>query len=96
MVNINKNREWKQYKEFMEAEFERIDEYVKIIRTRKEKTKYTAGALETGLNILYEIPTKDIIIWGVGKRYSDGYIPYEQLVKKVELFKELMKEVTCE
>jgi hypothetical protein len=96
MVNINKDREWKQYKEFMEAEFNRIGEYVKIIRTRRKKAKYTAVALETGLNILYEIPTRDVIIWGVGKRYSNGYISYEQLVKKVELLKELMKEVTCE
>ena len=96
MININKDKEWKEYKDFMEKEFSKIGEYVKIIRTQREKFKYTAVALETGLNIIYRIPDKEIVIWGVGKRYSNGYISYEQLVKKVELFKNLMKKVTCE
>ena len=96
MVDINKDKEWKEYKDFMEKEFDKIGEYVKIKRTGREKIKYTAVVLETGLNIIYRIPSKEVIVWGVGKRYSDGYIAYEQLVRKVELFKNLMKEVTCE
>ena len=35
MININKDKEWDQYKKFMKNEFERIGEYVRI--TRREK-----------------------------------------------------------
>ncbi len=96
MVNLNEEKEWKEYKELMENEFRKIGEYVRIIRTQKKGAKFTAVSLETGLNMLYKIPNKEITIWGVGKRYSNGYITYEQMVKKAELFKKLMEEVTCE
>lgn len=94
MINLNKDSEWKKHRAKMEAEFKEIKEYPRIIRCNKgDDGRFTAVSLEGGLNIMYKIPTKEITIWGVGKRYSNGYISYEDLVAKVEIFKKMMENV---
>lgn len=92
MIDINNNTQWKKHKEKMEVAFKEIGEYPRINRCNKTKFKFTGVVLEGGLNIRYSVDDRSIIVWGVGKRYSNGYISYEQLKKKVELFEELMKD----
>lgn len=92
-MNINYNSEWKKAKEELEEKLREIGEYPRIVRCNRLLNRFRGVTLEGGLNILYDMENKKITIWGVGKRYSNGYIEYEQLIKKIEIFKEFMDKM---
>lgn len=95
MTSINNNTEWKKKRESMEATFEAIGEFPRITRCNKDDNgKFGAVVLEGGLNIMYNLRDRDVVIWGVGKRHSNGHIAYEDLVRKIEVFKKEMEDCT--
>ena len=94
MVLLNNATEWKKVKSEIEKDLSDMGEYGRVIRCHRDPYgKFHGASIECGLNISYKIDTKEIVIWGVGHRYSNGYITYEKLVEKIEMFKRHMEKV---
>lgn len=93
IIDINKKGEWDKHKSEIEEALREAGVSGSIKRCNGQAGKFTGAVIEGGLNIMYRLDNKSITIWGVGKRYSNGYISYEDLCKKVEIFKSYMEKV---
>lgn len=95
-LSINIASDWQVIKKEIESSMKRIGEYPRVVRSRNTNNgEFTAVVLEGGLNIKYNLLTGKVLIWGVGKRRSNGFIDDRVLFKKVEEFKKIMQGVCC-
>lgn len=95
MISINDEIQWKNYVKVIEHDFKEANiKLGKIVRIKGINGNYYKVVIQEGINLIYLPDTKKFKITSSKSRCRGAEYNADDYIKKIELFKLLMKDVT--